>query len=132
MVAACAPTRLTPTTLQPDLAGSFARLYVLQQSEQGRRPPDLRALATTAACQRGTPADRQSGAGAWTCQVTFLVDGPATPVRALYELDVHPDGCWSATGDGPQAVNGARTIIDASGRQRPNPLAVVFGCLDPG
>lgn len=131
--AACGSSPITAAALQTSLAGTFAQLYVLQQRQQSHPPPTLTDLSATAGCQKGTAATAQSGAGNdWVCQVTFFVAGPGTPVHALYNVDVHPDGCWSADGDGPVSVNGARTILDPAGAAHPNPLYLVDGCLDAG
>jgi len=133
LLTACAPSSITAAALQGSLAGTFAQLYSLQQTEQGHPRPDLPALQTTAACQKGAPDTAQSGPGNdWTCQVTYLVDGPGTPVRALYTVNVRTDGCWSADGDGPASVNGARTLIGAKGQVRRNPLYLIDSCVDAG
>ena len=130
---ACSASRITPPALQDSLAGAFSRLYIMQQRQQGQPTPTPADLQATAACQKGTPATEQAGAGNdWLCQVTFLVAGPATPVKALYTLDVHPDGCWSADGDGPASVNGSPTILDPAGDAHPNPLYLIDGCFDAG
>lgn len=129
----CSPLGVTALRLEGSLAPTFARLYLLQRARQGHAPPDLAALHATARCQRGSPSSQQSGAGNdWICQVSFLADGVAAPVRALYSLDVHPDGCWAADGDGPASVNGLRTLTDTSGEVVVNPLYLVNGCFDGG
>ncbi len=133
MLAACAPSSITASALQGSLAGTFAQLYALQQAEQGHPRPGLPTLQTTASCRKGTPDTPQSGPGNdWSCQVSYLVDGPGTQVRALYTVNVNTDGCWSADGDGPASVNGARTFTSAGGELRRNPLYLVDGCLDAG
>ncbi len=115
------------------MASTFARLYVLQQVRLGQPPPDVAGLRATARCQRGSPTSQQSGAGNdWICQVTYLAGAPRAAARALYSLDVHTDGCWSADGDGPPPVNGLRTLPGPSGQARVNPLYLVDGCFDGG
>lgn len=130
-LAGCGSGGITAPRLEGSVAGTFARLYVLQQERVGQPAPDAAALQAAARCQRGSPSSRQTGAGNdWICQVTFLAGGPQPPTRALYSLDVHPDGCWSADGDGPPAVNGLRTLSSPDGRLRVNPLYLVDGCFD--
>lgn len=129
----CGPAGLAAPGLETAIAGTFANLYVLQQVEQGHPAPPRAGVQPRASCQKGTPADVQAGAGNdWVCRITFLVDGPATPVTALYNVTLQPDGCYSADGDGPASVNGSRTVAGADGRPRVNPLWLVDGCTDPG
>lgn len=128
---ACGSTGVSAPPLQASLARTFANLYVLAQTEQGNPAPgDLHARTS---CQKGTPASRQQGAGSdWVCAVTFLVAGPATPVTAVYDVDVKTDGCYAADGDGPASVNGSQTITGRGGEQRVNPLRRIDGCFDIG
>jgi len=130
-VSACGSTGVTAAPLQASISRTFTNLYILQQVEQGDPRPSTRSLATHAACQKGTPSDTQSGAGNdWSCQVTFLVAGPATPVTALYTVSVQTDGCYAADGDGPLSVNGSRTITGPRAQTMTNPLWLVDGCFD--
>jgi hypothetical protein len=130
-VGACGSTGVTAAPLQASISRTFANLYVLQQVDQGNPRPSPRRLAARAQCQKGIPADPQSGAGSdWSCQVTFLVAGPATPVTALYNVSVQTDGCYAADGDGPASVNGSRTITGPGYRQIVNPLWLIDSCFD--
>ena len=130
-VAGCGPTVVTPPPLEKSIAQTFTNLYVLQQVEQGDPRPAVPALHTSAQCQKGTPATTQQGAGNdWVCLVTYLVDGPGTPVTATYNVDVQTDGCYAADGDGPASLNGSRTITGPGYRQLPNPLWLIDGCFD--
>lgn len=127
----CGPNPVTPPPLERSMARTFSNLYVLQQVEQGDPRPSVPALHTTASCQKGTPATTQQGAGNdWVCLVTYLVDGPGTPVTATYNVDVQTDGCYAADGDGPVSLNGSRTNTGPGYRQLPNPLWLIDGCFD--
>jgi ABC-2 type transport system permease protein len=126
-------TGVTAGPLQGSISATFARLYVLQQVDQGNPRPAAKSLAARAACTNGTPAQAQSGAGAdWVCDVTYYVAGPATPVTAIYDVNVQTDGCYAADGDGPASVNGSRTITGPGYQQVLNPLWLIDGCFDVG
>lgn len=117
--------------MQAAIGQTFANLYVLQQVEQGNPRPVASRLDSRATCQKGSPATSQNGAGDdWLCQITFLVDGPATPVIARYNVNVQTDGCYAADGDGPASVNGSRTITGPRAEQLTNPLWLIDGCFD--
>ena len=129
----CGSSGLDAGPLQASIARAFANLYVLQQTDQGNPRPALAALHSRASCLKGTPDSRQSGAGNdWTCQITFLVAGPATPVTAHYTVTVQTNGCYAADGDGPASVNGTRTLTASDGSQKVNPLWLIDGCFDLG
>jgi ABC-2 type transport system permease protein len=127
----CGSGGITPERLQDSLSRAFSNLYVLQQVEQGNPKPDARSLDTKSACQKGVPGDPQQGPGSdWTCDVTFLVAGPATPVTAIYQLNVQANGCYAADGDGPASVNGSRTVTGPGYQQVHNPLWLIDGCFN--
>jgi ABC-2 type transport system permease protein len=127
----CGSSGITPPPLQASISTTFSNLYVLQQIEQGNPRPDVGALRTHAACQKGTPATNQSGAGDdWLCEITYLVAGPQTPVTARYNVSVQTDGCYAADGDGPASVNGSRTITGPHFQPLLNPLWLIDGCFD--
>jgi ABC-2 type transport system permease protein len=126
-------TGVTAGPLQNSISTTFAHLYVLQQVDQGNPRPVARRLAARAACTKGTPAEAQSGAGAdWVCDVTYYVAGPATPVTAIYDVNVQTDGCYAADGDGPASVNGSRTVTGPGFQPVLNPLWLIDGCFDVG
>lgn len=127
----CGSTGIAPTPLQDSISRTFANLYVLQQKDQGHPAPSSADLRARSSCVKGTPDMEQAGAGAdWVCRVTFLVAGPATPVTAVYDVNVRTDGCYAADGDGPTSVNGTRTVTGAGYRQVINPLWRIDGCFD--
>lgn len=121
---------VTPAPLQASMAQAFSHLYVQQQVALGNARTSLDRLHTKARCRKGTPATVQQGAGSdWLCAVTYLVAGPATPVVARYTVTVQTNGCYSADGDGPASVNGARTITGPRYEQVINPLRLIDGCF---
>ena len=131
LVSACSSTGVVPNRLQSSIAETFSNLYVLQQVQQGNPRPDVHALRTKASCQKGTPSSPQNGAGDdWVCDITYLVAGPATPVTAIYNVNVQTDGCYAADGDGPASVNGSRTITGPHYQAVVNPLWLIDGCFD--
>jgi hypothetical protein len=124
-------TGITASPIEASISHSFTNLYLKQQQEMGNPVPTAASLQTRASCLKGTPAGPQSGAGAdWTCDVTYLVDGPSTPVTAIYNLTVQTNGCYAADGDGPAALNGSRTITGPGYQQIHNPLFLIDGCFD--
>jgi hypothetical protein len=130
-LAACGSTGITPAPLQRSISHTFANLYALQQVEQGNPRPSVPSVDARAACTKGTPAQAQNGAGNdWVCDITYLVAGPATPVTAIYNVNVQTDGCYAADGDGPASVNGSRTITGPGYSQVINPLWLIDGCFD--
>ncbi len=127
----CTDGAITDGRLQASVGNTFANLWVLQQSEEGHPRPPVAALHSTASCRRGNPSEPAVGAAMdWKCSITWLVDGPATPARALYTLDVATNGCYAADGDGPASLNGSPTVATATGATRTNPLRKFNGCFD--
>ena len=124
-------TGITAGPIEASITRAFTNLYRLQQLDMGNPVPSPASLHTRSSCLKGTPADAQSGAGAdWTCDVTFLVAGPATPVTAIYNLTVQATGCYAADGDGPAPLNGSRTVTGPGYRQIHNPLWLIDGCFE--
>lgn len=131
VVSGCATGPITAGRLQASIAPTFANLWILHEADVGHPHPTVAALQSTATCQKGSPLQPQHGSGNdWVCHVTWLVAGPQTPVTASYSVNVQTNGCYTADGDGPSAVNGATTLIDAQGRTRVNPLRSFNGCFD--
>jgi ABC-2 type transport system permease protein len=131
LLSGCGGSGVTPPALQASMARSFANLYVLYQVEEGNPRPNPADLRPQASCQKGTQSTPQVGPGNnWVCYVTYLVDGPGTPVTATYNVDVKPDGCYAADGDGPASLNGSLTITGPGDRQFNNPLRLIDGCFD--
>lgn len=130
-LAGCADGAITAGRLQSSVGPTFANLWTLQQQRQGHTHPPVAALRSEAACHRSDPAEPAVGAAAdWVCAVTWLVDGPGTPARALYNVNVMTDGCYSADGDGPSSLNGSATLTTATGAPAVNPLFKFNSCFD--
>ena len=55
-----AATGVTAGRLQESISATFARLYVLQQADEGNPRPGARTLAARARCTKGTPAAPQA------------------------------------------------------------------------
>jgi hypothetical protein len=127
----CGSSGLNPGPLQTSIAPAFARLYVLQQVEEGNPHPSAGRLDARASCQKGGTVDvPQNGPGIWLCEITYLVAGPGYPVIAKYNVDVQTDGCYAADGDGPASVNGSLTITGPGYQQVVNPLSKIVACFD--
>jgi len=130
-ISACGSSQLNPGPLEASIAPAFARLYVLQQVEEGNPHPSARKLDARASCQKGGTVDvTQNGPGVWLCEITYLVAGPGYPVIAKYNVDVQTDGCFAADGDGPVSVNGSLTVTGPGYQQVPNPLSKIVACFD--
>lgn len=122
---------ITGAGLQSALARTFAHLYQLQQADLDHPAVTVASVDASATCDNGGPATAQVGPGnGWHCVVSWHVVGAATPARALYQLEVSPDGRFVADGDGPNSVNGYWTIPTPRG-PRTNPLWQFDGLLDP-
>jgi ABC-2 type transport system permease protein len=117
----CGSTGITAARVQHSVAATFANLWVLQQSQEGHPHPSPAALHSSAACQ-------QSGS-VWVCNVVWLVDGPSTPATAIYDLNMRTNGCYTADGNGPLAVNEQRTMTTQKGSAI-NPLWEFDSCFD--
>ena len=122
--AACA-TPLTPGRVEASFAPTFAALYALQQSQDGRTDVAAGGLRPHAACHR-TGVDRSGPGDDWTCTVVYL--DASTSFTQVFELQVRPDGCWRA--EAPPVAQPAVRTDPLTGVTRPNPLAEFDGCLD--
>jgi ABC-2 type transport system permease protein len=117
--------------LQRSVTTAFAHLYVLQ-TRQLHRPSITEAqLRARARCDNGGGLVATSGPGnGWRCTVTWHVPGVSNAVgQAIYQLDVTPDGRYTADGDGPAQVNGYFLIRTRSGDSA-NPLWQFDGTVD--
>jgi hypothetical protein len=130
-ISGCGSSGLNAEPLQASIGPAFARLYVLQQVEEGNPRPSVASVHSRAACQKGgTLTVPQNGSGIWLCEITYLVAGPGYPVIAKYNVDVQSDGCYAADGDGPASVNGSLTITGPGYHQITNPLSKIVACFD--
>jgi ABC-2 type transport system permease protein len=118
------------TKLDTSLATAFSHLYVLQTTELHRPAVTEAQLRTSAACDKGGARVDDTGPGNdWRCVVSWRLPGSAAVGRAIYQLDVTPDGRYVADGDGPQEVNGFFQVRTATG-DAPNPLWQFDGLAD--
>lgn len=120
---------LEKTRIEAALTTSFSHLYVLQ-TEQLHRPEVTAAqLAATATCDKGGERVEDEGAGAWRCTVTWTLPGTTATGTAIYQLEMAPEGRFTADGDGPKEVNGFFQVRTPTG-DVPNPLWQFDGVVD--
>jgi ABC-2 type transport system permease protein len=129
-LAGCGSGGLGESRLAASISGSFARLYTLQQAQEGNPKVSAQSLKASATCVNETDSSVTSGPGTWLCSITYYVAGPGYPVIAKYKVDLKPGGCYAADGDGPQSVNGYPTITGPRYKQLINPLALIDSCFN--
>jgi ABC-2 type transport system permease protein len=116
--------------VQRSIATAFAHLYRLQAGQLNRPDVTEAQLATTADCTKGGGRRDPSGAGNdWRCVVTWHLPGTTATGQAVYQLDLTPDGRYTADGDGPKEVNGYFLVHTPTG-DAPNPLWQFDGNVD--
>lgn len=118
---------ITDVRIENSMRTSFSNLYTLQQHQRGL-PVEAVRLNTVASCDRGSATQARGPGDDWVCNVTWRTE-TATTGAAVYSLNVHPDGCYSADGDGPVDLNGSATLVDLDGRTVLNPLWAFDGCF---
>ena len=118
-------TALTPARVSASFGETFAGLYATQQSRLGRTDVTASSLRPNATCARtGTSTD---GPGQdWLCRVAYVDQD--TAFTQSFELQLKPDGCWTA--DGPPTTQPAELVDAVDGTRTPNPLSEFDGCLD--
>ncbi|GGN96172.1 ABC transporter permease [Streptomyces albiflavescens] len=108
--------------VQRSLATAFAHLYRLQTQQLNRPAVTETQLKATATCDKGSVRVAAEGPGNdWRCVVSWHLPGVEATGRAIYQLDVTPDGRFMADGDGPKEVNGYFLVRTPAG-DAPNPL----------
>ncbi|WP_446666849.1 ABC transporter permease [Flexivirga sp. B27] len=113
---------ITQAKVNRSVATAFAHLYRLQTTQLHRPAVTEQQLRTSAACNRGGGSRTPEGAGNdWRCVVSWRLPGSTAVGRAIYQLDLHPDGRFMADGDGPKQVNGYFLVRTPDG-DAPNPL----------
>ncbi|GAB2460067.1 ABC transporter permease [Jatrophihabitans fulvus] len=121
---------VTRAALDRSLATTFAHLYRLQARELNRPDVTETQLAASAACDKGGSLVADSGPGNdWRCVVQWHIPGARAVGRAIYQLDVTPDGRYIADGDGPKSVNGYFPVRTSTG-DAANPLWQFDGLVD--
>lgn len=120
---------VTQSRVQASLTPTFTNLYVDQQRLLGHDGVTAASMHTSSACTRGGGTVAPVGPGSdWVCMVTWQ-DNTATEVTGKFELQIHSNSCWTASG--PASLVGSFTVTDAAGRDVPNPVNAFDGCFDP-
>lgn len=123
-------TGIERAKVEAALSTSFSHLYVIQTNRLNRAPVTEKELKATAACDKGGEKVEDNGPGAdWRCVVTWTLPGATSEGNAIYQLDVLPDGRYTADGDGPKEVNGFFQVRTPTG-DAPNPLWQFDGLVD--
>lgn len=115
---------LQPAPLAASFAEVFTGVYATQQATTGRTDVLRDGQRPAGDCHR-TGAVADGPGDDWTCTVRYVDLG--TPGTQAYEVQLRPDGCWTATG---APAMQPPELLDATGQRTPNPLAVLDGCLD--
>ena len=125
VLAGCS-TPITPTRLEQALETAFANLVELQVQRLRLPPIAAPDFAVTAICRKPA-AQRNAGAGDWTCALVWQGPNRQT-LRDTYDLFVATDGCYTATVAG-ESLGGP--ILKASdGSDVRNLLYSFEGCFD--
>ena len=122
---------VTRARLERSLPDVFAHRYVEQARLQGRTltPASLHAVAM---CDKHGPDVADVGPGGdWNCLMSWTDPEVPMPPEGYgkFELNVHSDDCWTASG--PSRLTGFLTMTDAAGREVTNPVFEFDGCFDP-
>jgi hypothetical protein len=123
---ACGPSPITPLRIETALQTTFANRLELQIARlqlPARASPDF---AVTAICRKQA-AERNSGAGDWTCVLVWQ-GANREMLRDTYDLFVTTDGCYTATAEGE--TFGQPTLKTPDGRDTTNLLYSFEGCFD--
>ena len=130
-VSATGTSAVTRPRLERSLPASFANQYLRQATILGHRGLTVASLGARAQCDKGGPKVADEGVGAdWICFMDWK--DPNVPIAdgsAKFELNVHSNGCYTATG--PTKLIGLRTITDTKGTFVDNPVFEFDTCLDP-
>jgi hypothetical protein len=119
---------ITTARLEASLGPTYGRLYALQMKWQDGSDRLVRAVPSTALCTKGGKRVKVGGPGSdWACQVKWF--GPAGgTVLITYEVDVMPNGCYTA--EGPPNLVGQSEIKGWDWKTHTNPLFAFDGCFD--
>jgi len=122
---------VTRPRLERSLPLSFANQYLRQARILGHTGISVGSLHPRAQCDKGGPKVADLGVGAdWICFMTWK--DPNVPIpdgSAKFELNVHSNNCYTATG--PTKLIGLRTITDTHGAFVDNPVFEFDTCFDP-
>jgi hypothetical protein len=120
---------VTKARVEASLTPTFTNLYLVQQQLLGHPQVTEASVQPSTSCDRGGPKVADTGAGRdWICMITFT-DDTGTQQQGKFELQVHSNACWTASG--PASLLGSFTITDTTGRDVPNPVNAFDGCFDP-
>ncbi len=125
------PIGVTASRLTARLEPAFRRLTALQQTLLGHSIPAGAHYRILPLCNiRG---HRGRGPGDWTCimNVYVVLPGskqPLTDTPVSYDVSVQSNGCYKASS--PPAYVGQPTIRRPHGQTAPNPLVIIYGCVD--
>jgi ABC-2 type transport system permease protein len=121
---------ITQDKVQDSVAVAFAHLYRMQTKQLNRPAVTEEQVRATAACTKGGGTGTNEGPGNdWRCVVTWHLPSVEVAGTAIYQLDMQPDGQYSADGDGPKEVNGYFLVRTPQG-DVPNPLWQFDGNVD--
>lgn len=120
---------VTKARVEASLTPTFVNQYLRQQQLLGHAQVTAASMQATTSCDRGGPNVPDTGPGQdWICMITWN-DDTGTNQQGKFELQVHSNSCWTASG--PSKIVGSFTITDAAGREVPNPVSAFDGCFDP-
>lgn len=120
---------VTRARVEASLTPTFTNVYLRQQQLLGHPQVTAASMAPSTSCDRGGPGVADSGAGRdWICLIDWT-DDSGTRQEGKFELQVHSNSCWTASG--PAKIVGSFTITDTTGREVPNPVNAFDGCFDP-
>ncbi len=121
---------ITRSRIEKSVAPTFSNLWVVTEAQHGRKIT-ASALRTKVQCIRGDNAEPDKGPGEdWSCNLAWIENAAGVPGAAAYTLHVHPNGCYSADGDGPVDLNGSPSLTRPDGASVVNPLWQFDGCFD--
>lgn len=130
VVSGCGSAGITRSRVEAAIAPTFANLYALQRYQLGYPKVSGSKIPAMASCDRGGSVPAEGAGNNWLCTIVWQVAGPGTQATAVYSLTVQPDGCYSADGDSPLAINGKQTMVAFDGTSFLNPLWRLDGCFN--
>lgn len=121
---------ITGERLERSFAKTFANLVALQVAKVGGLPIDAEALRASAQCAKSGAATKEPrGAGDWVCDLAWYGPARRAALHDRYEVQVIPDGCFTASADGEEAHVGGPTLVTRDGTKRRNLVYAFEGCL---
>jgi hypothetical protein len=120
---------VTKARVEASLTPTFTNLYLVQQQLLDHPQVTAASMQPSTSCDRGGPKVADTGAGRdWICMIAWN-DDTGTQQQGKFELQVHSNSCWTASG--PASLLGSFTITDAAGHDVTNPVNAFDGCFDP-